>query len=187
MSRAEKIPRLRIKTMRVEEHDWRGFLALTIAIGYMLLLALQVPGTEMLGVAVGLIIGWYFGEKRREKAVGVKFPRATEKHPDYPRIRAQLVEALRQTESYNPAYDDLVISEIAKTVIDIRKVDKAVEAAENLTQLHKAVKIKATLLDMLESFVEVLAMTRRSRLKHEQVEVKDGMMERLQNIIKPEG
>jgi hypothetical protein len=171
----------------MEEYDWRGLVAITITLGYIILLALRVPGVEMLGVAVGIVVGWYFTEKRRERDI-YKFPRATEKHPEFKQIKARLVEALQQVESYNPAYDDLLINEIAKTVIDIRTADKAIESAKNLVQLQQAVGVKATLLRMLQNCVEALAMTRRSRLKHEQVEVvKDSMMERLQKIIKPEG
>jgi hypothetical protein len=182
--RAEKISRLRVKSLRMEEYDWRGLVAITITLGYIILLALRVPGVEMLGVAVGIVVGWYFTEKRRERDI-YKFPRATEKHPEFKQIKARLVEALQQVESYNPAYDDLLINEIAKTVIDIRTADKALESVKSLTKLHRAVQVKATLLRMLQTCVEALAMTRRSRLKYDQVEaVRDGMMSRLEEVLK---
>ena len=185
MLNVEKIPRLRIKSFRVEEYDWRGFIALTITVGYICLLVLRVPNTEMLGVAVGLMVGWYFSEKRYiRKPKIIKFPRATEKHPDYPKIKAKLVEALQQLESYNPAYDDLLVDEIAKTVIDIKTVDKKIDEAKNLTQLGKAIKTKAILLGMLEDCVEALAITRKSRLKHGEAELmKETMMNRLKAIM----
>ncbi|MHC1586084.1 MAG: hypothetical protein ACXQTV_00900 [Candidatus Hecatellaceae archaeon] len=184
--RAEKVSRLRVKSLRMEEYDWRGLVAVTITLGYIILLALRVPGVEMLGVAVGIVVGWYFTEKRRG-GEGFKLARATEKHPDFKPIKAKLVEALQQVESYNPAYDDLLVNEIAKTVIDIRTVDRALEGAESLSQLHRAVQVKATLLRMLETCVEALAMTRRSRLQRGEVEaVKDSMLSRLQAILQPE-
>ena len=93
-----------------------------------------------------------------------------------------LVEALKKTETYNPAYDDLLVEEIAKTVIDIRRVDREIDKAENLTKLKQAVSVKAVLLEMLEDSVEALAISRRSRLKRGEAKlVKDTMMERLKN------
>ena len=53
MLKLEKIPRLHTKSVLVEEKDWKGLLALTITIGYILLLVLRIPDTDMLGVA------WY--------------------------------------------------------------------------------------------------------------------------------
>ena len=187
MLKAVKIPRLRVRSARVEEKDWRGFLALTVTIGYVVLLALQVPGVEVLGVAVGLIIGWYFGERRSQPLRRLKIPRTTEKHPDYPKIKARLVEVLRQTGIYNPVYDDLLVGEIAKTIIDIRKVDEEIDGAENIAELQKAVRVKATLLAMLENLAEALAVTRRSRLKRGESEVfRDTMLSRLKSLIEEE-
>ena len=185
MLRAEKTLRLRVKSLRVEEKDWRGLLALTITVSYAVLLALRVPGSEMLGVAVGLIVGWYFGERRGGSRTPIKLPRATEKHPEYPAIKARLTEALQASGCYNPAYDDLIIGEIAKTVIDIRTVDRRIDSAETLSDLQKAVAVKARLLEMLEDAVEALAMSRRSRLRLRDAEaVRDTMLTRLKALLK---
>jgi len=185
MLKPEKIPQLRTKSFLVEEKDWKGLVALTVSLGYVILLVLRVPNTENLGVAVGLIVGWYFSDRRgREKSRLFKLPRASEKHPDFKRIRGMLVEALKKTETYNPAYDDLLVEEIAKTVIDIRRVDREIDKAENLTKLKQAVSVKAVLLEMLEDSVEALAISRRSRLKRGEAKlVKDTMMERLKKLV----
>ena len=185
MLKLEKIPRLRMKSVLVEEKDWKGLLALTITVGYIMLLMFQVPNTETLGVAVGLIVGWYFSGKREERKLSkFKLPRASEKHPDYRKIRAVLIEALKKTETYNPAYDDLLVGEIAKTVIDIRRVDREIDKAENLVKLKQAISVKATLLEMLEDAVEALAISRRSRLRRGEAKlVKDTMMERLKKLV----
>ena len=178
-----KVPRLRVKSLRLEEYDWRGLLALLTVGGYITLLALRVPGVEMLGVAVGIIVGWYFTEKRKEKTV-IKFPRATEKHPEYKTIKTSLIEALRSMEAYNPAYDDMLVSEIAKTVIDIRTVDRSIDQAENVEDLREAVRVKAVLLGMLEKCLRSLAVTRRDRLDRDQMaEFKDSLERRLKQVL----
>lgn len=181
MLKLEKIPRLRMKSVLVEEKDWKGLLALTVTIGYIMLLMFQAPNTETLGVAVGLIVGWYFSGKREEgKMSKFKLPRATEKHLDYKEIKAVLVEALKKTETYSPAYNDLLVGEIVKTVIDTRRVDREIDKARDLAKLRQAVSVKATLLGMLEDAVETLAISRRSRLRYKEAKlVKDTMMEGL--------
>jgi hypothetical protein len=182
-TRVEKLPRLRVKSLRVEEYDWRGLLAIITTLGYIVLLALRIPGVEMLGVAVGLIVGWYFNARRERKA-SLKLPRATEKHPDYQKIKAKIIETFCQAESYNPAYDDPIVGEMVKIIIDLRKVDKLIDKSKKLTELQRAVSIKARLLFMLEHTAEALAITRRTRIKLGEVKsFKDTMLDRLKEIM----
>ena len=176
---------LRTKYGTLEEYDWRGIIALTVLIGYILLLILHVPGTQLLGVAVGLIVGWYF--TGRQKRLPLKLTRTTENHPDYRRIRFRLIEALRQMENYQPAYDDMLIGEIAKTVIDIRTVDRRIDEMKDMRSLSEAVKTKAVLLGMLEKLVKALAVARRDRLDMEQLsQFHDTLGVRLKELLEKE-
>ena len=156
-----KLRRLTFKSFHVGEADWRGLLALTLTLGYIVLLSMQIPGVEALGFAVGLVAGWYFGgkgkpstSKRRSLQVKpLKIPRATEKHPEFPRLRRALVEAVKQEGNYNPAYDDPLINEMAKTLLDLKAADRLVEKAVkegNLKDFQAALKAKVSLLSRLK-------------------------------------
>ncbi|WP_309492301.1 hypothetical protein [Candidatus Hecatella orcuttiae] len=179
-----------LKDFALYEHDWRGIIALTLVAGYILLLWAQVPGIEVLSVAVGLVVGWYFGLQQHpqprpwaEPSVPLKLRRATVKHPAFKSIKTRLVEALRQTGCYDPAFDDMVVDEVVKSIIDIRTVDRYVEGAKDLRELAEAFNAKATITRILYQAVEQLAVTRRGRLKRKDMEgFKDTLFTRLREL-----
>ncbi|MHC1586299.1 MAG: hypothetical protein ACXQTV_01990 [Candidatus Hecatellaceae archaeon] len=187
-----KLRRLTFKSFRVGEADWRGLLALSLTLGYITLLALRTPGVEPLGFAVGLVAGWYFGGLRAGKpkhpAVRpLKIPRATEKHPDFPALKRVLVEAVRQEGNYNPAYDEPLIDELAKILLDLRSADELIDKAVkegNLKDFQAALKAKVNLLSMLRSTADSLAVSRRLRLGRQgERKFRETMAERLLALI----
>lgn len=170
-----KLPRLTFKGLVFGEADWRGLIALSLTIGYLATLILGRPDSQVLGVAVGLVVGWYFGSRPKPKSkharLGrvkpLKIPLATEKHKDFQAIKGRLVEALKEAGSYHPAYDDPLLGEMAKAIIDLKAVDGFVEKAiknNDLKEFQAALKAKLNLLAMLRSMADSLAISRRSRI-----------------------
>ncbi len=96
----------------------------------------------------------------------VKLELLTEKDvPEYERTRNALVKVLEKMGGYEPAIDDILVDQIARTAIQVRNVEIFLDSEQSTVDTYSIVAdSKLKLMKIIENAYRELAISRRDRL-----------------------
>ncbi len=96
----------------------------------------------------------------------VKFEKLREKDvPEYERTRNALVKVLEKMGGYEPAIDDILVDQIARTTIQVRNVEIFLDSELSTVDTYSIVAdSKLKLMRIIENAIRELALSRRERL-----------------------
>jgi hypothetical protein len=85
--------------------------------------------------------------------------------PEYERTRYKLVKVLEKAGGYEPAIDDILIDQIARTAIQAKNVEVFLDSKRPTVDTYSAVAdSKLKLMKIIENATRELALSRRDRL-----------------------
>jgi hypothetical protein len=96
----------------------------------------------------------------------VKLEKLTEKDvPEYERTRNGLVKVLEKVGGYEPAVDDILVDQIARTEIQVRNVEIFLDSEQSTVDTYSIVAdSKLKLMKIIDNAIHGLALSRRDRL-----------------------
>lgn len=96
----------------------------------------------------------------------VKLEKLTEKDvPEYERTKNALVKVLERVGGYEPAIDDILVDQIARTAIQVRNVEIFLDSELSTVDTYSIVAdSKLKLMKIIENAIRDLALGRRDRL-----------------------
>ncbi len=105
----------------------------------------------------------HVGDPRGEP---VKLELLTEKDvPEYERTKNALVKVLERMGGYEPAIDDILVDQIARTAIQVRNVEIFLDSEQSTVDTYSIVAdSKLKLMKIIENAIHGLALSRRDRL-----------------------
>jgi hypothetical protein len=85
--------------------------------------------------------------------------------PEYERTRNALVKVLEKAGGYEPAIDDILIDQIARTAIQAKNVELYLDSKHSTVDTYSVVAdSKLKLMKIIENATRELALSRRDRL-----------------------
>jgi hypothetical protein len=85
--------------------------------------------------------------------------------PEYERTRYKLVKVLEKAGGYEPAIDDILIDQIARTAIQAKNVEVFLDSKRPTVDTYSIVAdSKLKLMKIIENLTRELALSRRDRL-----------------------
>ncbi len=96
----------------------------------------------------------------------VKLELLTEKDvPEYERTKNALVKVLEKMGGYEPAIDDILVDQIARTTIQVKNVEIFLDSEQSTVDTYSIVAdSKLKLMKIIENAIRELALSRRERL-----------------------
>jgi hypothetical protein len=88
--------------------------------------------------------------------------------PEYERIKNALVKVLEKAGGYEPAIDDILIDQIARTAIQAKNLEVFLDSGHSTVNTYSIVAdSKLKLMKVIENATRELALSRRDRLGRE--------------------
>jgi hypothetical protein len=85
--------------------------------------------------------------------------------PEYERTKNALVKVLEKAGGYEPAIDDILIDQIARTAIQAKNLEVFLDSAQSTVDTYSVVAdSKLKLMKIIENLTRELALSRRDRL-----------------------
>ncbi len=85
--------------------------------------------------------------------------------PEYERTRYALVKVLDKAGGYEPAIDDILIDQIARTAIQAKNLEVFLDSKQSTVDTYSVVAdSKLKLMKIIENLTRELALSRRDRL-----------------------
>lgn len=101
--------------------------------------------------------------------------------PEYERTKNALVKVLEKAGGYEPAIDDILIDQIARTAIQAKNVEAFLDSKHSTVDTYSVVAdSKLKLMKIIENATRELALSRRDRLGKQ---TQSDIMERIMQAI----
>ena len=101
--------------------------------------------------------------------------------PEYERTRYKLVKVLEKAGGYEPAIDDILIDQIARTAIQAKNVELFLDSKHSTVDTYSVVAdSKLKLMKIIENATRELALSRRDRLGKQ---TQSDVMEQIRQVI----
>ena len=85
--------------------------------------------------------------------------------PEYERTKYALVKVLEKAGGYEPAIDDILIDQIARTAIQAKNLEVFIDSKQSTVDTYSIVAdSKLKLMKIIENLTRELALSRRDRL-----------------------
>jgi hypothetical protein len=109
--------------------------------------------------------------------------------PEYERTRYKLVKVLEKAGGYEPAIDDILIDQIARTAIQAKNVEVFLDSKRPTVDTYSVVAdSKLKLMKIIENATRELALSRRDRLgKQTQSDIMEQIKQALEEAQKHGG
>ncbi|MGD0177635.1 MAG: hypothetical protein ABSA50_02150 [Candidatus Bathyarchaeia archaeon] len=109
--------------------------------------------------------------------------------PEYERTRYKLVKVLEKAGGYEPAIDDILIDQIARTAIQAKNLEVFLDSKQSTVDTYSVVAdSKLKLMKIIENATRELALSRRDRLgKQTQSDIMEQIRQALEEAQKHGG